>query len=172
MFETPTSRASTINTQQSLILGLVAADCIAAVLIAVYLQSAWELYPCPLCILQRYFFIALGSFALFSMLLKPGKLRNFSTGFCLLLALGGGAAAAWHVWILHHPAAGCGRDAVGEFINGLPMAQWFPSVFYATGSCIDEIPPVLGMSFPVWALILFSMAALVLALALIRRLRA
>ncbi|MBX7229943.1 MAG: disulfide bond formation protein B [Burkholderiaceae bacterium] len=172
MFETPTSRANTVNTHHSLILGLVATDCIAAVIIAVYLQSAWELYPCPLCILQRYFFIALGLFSLFSLLLKPGKLRDFSSAFCLLLALGGAAAAAWHVWILHHPAADCGRDAVGEFINGLPMAQWFPSVFYATGSCIDEIPPVLGMSFPVWALILFSLSALVLAASLLRRLRA
>ena len=172
MFETRNPRADKVNAQQTLFFAFIAMDCIAAVIIAVYLQSAWELYPCPLCILQRYFFIALGVAALLGMVSKRGGLRDGWSTLCLLLALGGSAVAGRHVWILQHPEAGCGRDAVGEFVNGLPMAQWFPSVFYATGSCIDEIPPVLGVAFPVWALILFSLTALVLAVALVQRIRA
>ncbi|MFC3148716.1 disulfide bond formation protein B [Piscinibacterium candidicorallinum] len=133
--------------------------CIAALASAVILQKAWNLYPCPLCILQRYAFIALAAACVLALFWRP------ATWLAGLAALSGLGVAGFHLYRLAVPSEACGRDAVEAFVNGLPMAQWAPSWFAATGLCSDPIPPVLGISFPGWAFILFLLCGAALAVA-------
>jgi protein dithiol:quinone oxidoreductase len=168
MFETRNPIAERRSAQQSLVLGIASAASIGAVLIAVYLQDAWQLYPCPLCILQRYAFLAVAMAGALALLVKRGWLRDGLTGLTLAFSLAGLAVVGRHIWLILNPAEGCGRDRVAEFVNSLPMAQWLPGLFNATGNCIDEIPPVLGISFPVWALILFTLLVAALTTVLVR----
>ena len=142
--------------RQSWLLAVAVVLATAALLIALYLQQAWQLYPCPLCILQRYAFLALAISAAAALWCKRGRTRTTLTGASLLFCLAGLAAAGRHIWVLLHPAEGCGRDRLAELVNDWVVARWLPQLFAATGSCIDEIPPLLGLSLPVWALLLFG----------------
>ena len=128
--------------------------CIAPLAAAEYLQRWLDIAPCPLCVMQRYGFWVMGLFALFGLLL--GRLPRWADFLAALSGLAGAAVAAYHVSILMRPSAQCGVDPVENFVNRLPMAQWWPEMFAASGFCNAKLPLIFGLSFPVWGLITLS----------------
>ena len=128
--------------------------CVAPLAAAVYLQRWLDIAPCPLCVMQRYGFWVMGLFALFGLLL--GRLPRWADFLAALSGLAGAAVAAYHVSILMRPSAQCGVDPVENFVNRLPMAQWWPEMFAASGFCNAKLPLIFGLSFPVWGLITLS----------------
>jgi len=122
--------------------------------VAAYLQYAWSLNPCSLCIAQRYafFFIGLSGILLCA---AGSKFRSFAIGMAALAALCGLAVAARNLWVQRFPSPSCGIDALSAFLNNLPWVSLWPTMFEATGLCSDVIPNVLGVSFPGWALLGF-----------------
>ncbi len=142
--------------------------CIAPLAAAEYLQRWLDIAPCPLCVMQRYGFWVMGLFALFGMVV--GRLPRWADLLAAFAGLAAAAVAAYHVSILMRPSAQCGIDPVENFVNRLPMAQWWPDMFAASGFCNAKLPLIFGLSFPVWALITLSAtAALWLVLWLKRR---
>ena len=125
--------------------------CVAPLAAAEYLQRWLDIAPCPLCVMQRYGFWVMGLFALFGLLL--GRLPRWADFLAALSGLAGAAVAAYHVSILMRPSAQCGVDPVENFVNRLPMAQWWPEMFAASGFCNAKLPLIFGLSFPVWGLI-------------------
>ena len=128
--------------------------CVAPLAAAEYLQRWLDIAPCPLCVMQRYGFWVMGLFALFGLLL--GRLPRWADFLAALSGLAGAAVAAYHVSILMRPSAQCGVDPVENFVNRLPMAQWWPEMFAASGFCNAKLPLIFGLSFPVWGLITLS----------------
>ena len=128
--------------------------CVAPLAAAEYLQRWLDIAPCPLCVMQRYGFWVMGLFALFGLLL--GRLPRWADFLAALSGLAGAAVAAYHVSILMRPSAQCGIDPVENFVNRLPMAQWWPEMFAASGFCNAKLPLIFGLSFPVWGLITLS----------------
>ena len=128
--------------------------CVAPLAAAEYLQRWLDIAPCPLCVMQRYGFWVMGLFALFGLLL--GRLPRWADFLAALSGLAGAAVAAYHVSILMRPSAQCGVDPVENFVNRLPMAQWWPEMFAASGFCNVKLPLIFGLSFPVWGLITLS----------------
>ena len=128
--------------------------CGAPLAAAEYLQRWLDIAPCPLCVMQRYGFWVMGLFALFGLLL--GRLPRWADFLAALSGLAGAAVAAYHVSILMRPSAQCGVDPVENFVNRLPMAQWWPEMFAASGFCNAKLPLIFGLSFPVWGLITLS----------------
>ena len=128
--------------------------CVAPLAAAEYLQRWLDIAPCPLCVMQRYGFWVMGLFALFGLLL--GRLPRWADFLAALSGLAGAAVAAYHVSILMRPSAQCGVDPVENFVNRLPMAQWWPEMFAASGFCNAKLPLIFGLSFPVWWLITLS----------------
>lgn len=128
--------------------------CVAPLAAAEYLQRWLDIAPCPLCVMQRYGFWGMGLFALFGLLL--GRLPRWADFLAALSGLAGAAVAAYHVSILMRPSAQCGVDPVENFVNRLPMAQWWPEMFAASGFCNAKLPLIFGLSFPVWGLITLS----------------
>ena len=128
--------------------------CVAPLAAAEYLQRWLDIAPCPLCVMQRYGFWVMGLFALFGLLL--GRLPRWADFLAALSGLAGAAVAAYHVSILMRPSAQCGVDPVENFVNRLPMAQWWPEMFAASGFCNAKLPLMFGLSFPVWGLITLS----------------
>ncbi len=51
----------------------------------------------------------------------------------------------------------------------MPTAKWLPQVFESDGLCTAPLPPVLGVSIPLWSLIWMVILALTLVVAMIRR---
>ena len=53
----------------------------------------------------------------------------------------------------------CLADPLGNFVNTLPSANWWPEYFFATGGCADKYPPILGITVAAWSLLWFGLFA-------------
>lgn len=122
-----------------------------ALAFAWYLQNVKDLAPCPLCIMQRFGFWALGLFALVGLLV--GSLGRVGNGLAALCGLGALGVAGYHNWKLLQPKFECGIDPVQNFVNVLPTAKIWPDMFMATGMCGAKLPSYFGVSIPLWSLI-------------------
>lgn len=135
---------------------LIAGLAFGAVGVAAALQAAWHLQPCTMCILQRYAFLVIGFLALGRLRYADGSAALVSRAVSNLAAAVGLLASLRIQWVISVPSATCGRDKVAAFLNNLPWVDTWPSLFEATGVCGDPVPPVLGLSFHGWALMLFT----------------
>ncbi len=144
----------------------IALTCYALVGIALYFQHAKDMYPCALCILQRFAFLFAGSFALVGALVTKPKPWTI---LALVSALAGVGVVGKHLYGIYNPAFGCGVDPVQNFVNTLPTADLLPALFYADGLCSDKFAPILGLSIPVWSALWFVFLSAALVLALVRR---
>ena len=157
--------------RERMLLVLLGLICVGLVAGALYLQFVEHEDPCPLCIIQRYFFLLIAIFAFLGARLRGwGGVRLLEL-LALLSAAGGIATAARHVFVQSHPNFSCGFDALQPLVDGLPPAHWLPSVFKVAGLCETPYPPILGISLPGWSLIGFVVAFVALALSLWRNRR-
>lgn len=148
----------TINPRH--ILAAVAFFCFALLAYAWILQYGPEKQqPCPLCVLQRYAYILLGTVALAGALHRHVAYALSAT----VIAISGAGLALWQV-LKGAEMLSCQRDPIGIFVNGLPTADWFPEYFFANGGCADKYV-TLGLPVPIWSLICFGVLILVCAFA-------
>ena len=133
---------------------LAAVSCVLFLSVALYLQLVKQMYPCPLCIIARYVYIAVFLVCLVTAL-WPAKItaQRLGAGLAGLIALGGVGLGLYHQWVLAHPAESCGIDPTKTLLNQIFTAQWLPNVFYASGMCSDVYPPFLGIQIPMWSLL-------------------
>jgi disulfide bond formation protein DsbB len=160
-----------LRRERSLLI-LLALVCVALVGGALYLQFVEHQDPCPLCIIQRYFYLLIAIFAFLGARLRGWGGVRLLEFLALLSALGGIVTAARHVFVQSHPNFSCGFDALQPIVDGLPPAHWLPSVFKVSGLCETAYPPLVGISLPGWSLIGFVLAFIALASSLWRRRRA
>ena len=136
-----------------------------------YLQHVENLEPCPLCILQRYAFIATGLVALIAAIHGPGGLGRWLYSVVIVVAAGSGAIVAGRQsWLQHYPpkVLDCGPD-LAYMIDSFPIAQVLPKVFKGEGDCAKVAWKFLGLSIPEWALVWFALFIIGAVLALTRR---
>jgi protein dithiol:quinone oxidoreductase len=136
-----------------------------------YLQHVENLEPCPLCILQRYAFIATGLVALIAAIHGPGRLGRWLYSVLIVVAAGSGAIVAGRQsWLQHYPpkVLDCGPD-LAYMIDSFPIAQVLPKVFKGEGDCAKVAWKFLGLSIPEWALVWFALFIIGAVLALTRR---
>ena len=146
---------------------LVALACIGMLSVGMYLQLVLDMLPCPLCVLQRYAFIATAFFCLLTFVL-PNALLRAGAALGALASVTGAGIAIRHLWVKAHPTISCGIDPLETSLNKVFFANWFPAMFQADGLCTTEYDPILGLSIPQWALIWFTIFALVLAFIALR----
>ena len=142
---------------------VIALICLGLLGFAMYLQIVERMLPCPLCVLQRYAFVAI-FFSCLIALAMPRALHRIGFGLGLVSALAGVGVAGYHVWILAHPAVSCGIDPLETGLNKIFLAKAIPVFFKADGLCDTPYPPILGLSLPAWAMVWFVIFALVLGL--------
>ncbi len=154
----------------SLVGALVCAGLLAY---AYYLQYFEGQDPCPLCLVQRFFyygiFIALGVGALHG----PGRKGAIAYSVAaLVFAAGGLATAVRQVWLQHLPAdqvPACGPDLY-FMVENLPFARMLQLLLRGSGQCAEVHWTFLGLSIAEWSLAWFVLfAAFALALALRKR---
>jgi len=155
-----------------ILLALIGFICIGILTEAWYLQYGPGLQqPCPLCVLQRYTFLALAIVCLLAAAHGPQR-----TGMLIyaavadLLAGTGFGLALWQV-TKGASMGSCLSDPIGEFVNGLPSANWWPEYFFANGGCADKYPPILGLYVPQWSLVVFALFMGLITVALLAILR-
>jgi len=153
-------------------LAYLAGFCVCAALIgfALYLQYVVGEDPCPLCMLQRIAFMAMGAVFLVAAIHAPG--RTGALVYCALLVLfaGFGAVVAGrHVWLQSLPKhlvpeCGPGLDFI---LSRFPLSKALDLILRGSGECAEKGWTFLGLSIAGWALVWFVIlgtGALVLTL--------
>jgi disulfide bond formation protein DsbB len=154
-------------TSRNLLLAIAFAS-FALIGVALYLQHAQGMLPCPLCVIQRYLFLAIGVCSLAGAL--GGKVR-LGAGLALLGALGGLGVVGKHLYVLANPGFSCGIDPMETILNKIPTAEYLPWLFQADGLCQDARDTLLGLSIPQWSAAWFVLLTVALAWVLARRSR-
>lgn len=125
---------------------------------ALFAQYGLGLEPCPLCILQRIAVIGMGLLFLLALLHDPRRGGARIYGALLGLVAGGGiAVAARHVWIQAQPpgtVAECGAS-LDYMLDVLPPGEVLMKVLKGSGECSKLDWSFLGLSMPAWVLIAF-----------------
>ena len=132
--------------------------CLALLGIALYFQHVMGLDPCPLCIIQRIFLIALGAIMLLAAIHNPHHLgRRIYGGLILVLAALGVAVAGRHVWLQNLPpdqVPACG-PGLEYLLQTFPPMDALKLVFEGSGECAEVQWTFLGLSIPGWTLVMF-----------------
>jgi protein dithiol:quinone oxidoreductase len=133
--------------------------CFALLAYALYVQFQLFIDPCPLCVLQRVAFIALGIVFAIGALHGPTSARGRRIYGVLasIPAMVGVGIAGWHVWLQMQPPqamASCGMGWEG-MVQTLPLHQAVMRAFTGTGDCAEVDWVFLGLSMPTWTLFWF-----------------
>lgn len=125
---------------------------------AYYLQHVQLLDPCPLCILQRMVFMAMGVLFLVGGVhdARGWGGRAYALVVAFLGVLGAGIAGR-HIYLQglppeQLPECGPGLDYM---LETLPFTEALVKVFTGSGECAEVSWTFLGLSMPAWALIWF-----------------
>jgi disulfide bond formation protein DsbB len=127
---------------------------------ALYLQYVLRQEPCPLCMIQRVIFIAIGIVFFVAALHNPKRIATFGySGLITLLALTGVAVAGRHIWIQHLPkdkVPACGPGL--EFmLQNFPMADVWQELMHGSGECAAKGWTFLTLGIPEWSLLSYVM---------------
>jgi disulfide bond formation protein DsbB len=142
-----------------------AAACLLLVAVALYLQHVKDMLPCPLCVIQRYLFLAV---ALGCVIGAFGRKPKIGAALGLAAALGGLGVAAKHLYVLANPGFSCGIDPMTTALNRIPTATYLPWLFEADGLC-EKAEMFIGLSVPQWAAVWFAILAATMIWVLARR---
>ena len=130
--------------------------CIALLGYAYYLQYVKGLEPCPLCMVQRFFFYAVMALFILAALHGPrGRGASIYAALITLFAAGGAAAAGRQVWLQHLPpdkVPQCGPDLF-FMLENFPLSRTWEKLFYGTGECAQVDWTFLGLSIAGWSLV-------------------
>ncbi len=130
---------------------------IAALGTGYYIQHGLGVQPCPLCIVQRLAFVAVGIAALLGLVLAARRTASMIVAVITsLLAMAGAGVAAWHLWIKANPpeSFSCGRP-FAWMIENMPLTDVLPKLFKGEADCLQDTWTLLGLGIPHWSLLLF-----------------
>jgi protein dithiol:quinone oxidoreductase len=131
-------------------------SCVCLIGYALYLQLVKSLLPCPLCIVQRLAFWLIGLTGLAAFFHFSTGARGVYSGLIAVFAFIGALVALRHAWLVRYPQAfECGISPEEEFLNALPLARWWPSMFEANGDCADVSWKFASLTLPDWSAIFF-----------------
>ncbi|MFN0163425.1 MAG: disulfide bond formation protein B [Burkholderiales bacterium] len=142
--------------------------CSGLIAFAIYLEKVVGLEPCPLCMLQRVAFVALGLVLLIGALHGPARLgARVYGGIATLAALTGAGLALRHVWLQFNPplSVSCAGDFYSQ-LERLPIGRLIANALRATGDCAKVDWTFLGLSIAEWSLAwftIFSVACIAMA---------
>lgn len=151
------------------ILFAISSICFALIAVALYLQHIQDMMPCPLCVIQRYMFLAIGVCTLVAAI--SGKVRE-GTVLALLAAIGGLVTVGKHLYVIANPGFSCGIDPMETVLNKIPTAEYLPWLFRANGLCEGATDSLLGLAIPQWSALWFVILTVLLAFVLLRKQRA
>ncbi len=117
-----------------------------------------ELIPCPLCITQRVFIVAVGLVGLLGFIHNPsGWGRKIYGGLGALLAIIGGGFSSRQLYLQNLPAdqaPACG-PGVGYLLENFPLMEALSVLLRGDGNCAEVAWTFLGVSIPGWTLVAF-----------------
>ncbi|MGE0876514.1 MAG: disulfide bond formation protein B [Burkholderiales bacterium] len=129
-----------------------------------WLQYFDDQQPCPLCLIQRGFYIGVLVVLVLAALHGPGRAGAIVYSvFAFLFAAGGAGVAARQVWLQHLPpdkVPQCGPDLY-FMLDNLPLGRVIEKLIQGSGECAEVKWRFLGLSIAEWSLACFVLLALV-----------
>jgi disulfide bond formation protein DsbB len=122
----------------------------------IYLEYIEGLDPCPLCMMQRIWFVLTGAIAYASLLHNPRW--GIYPVFSALAAAVGGYFSIKQLWLQSLPAdqvPACGPN-LDYMIEVFPLADILVAMTQGTGDCAEVAWSLVGISIPGWALLGFA----------------
>ena len=144
--------AASSDRNTSRVLWAMAAACVVALGLALIAQYAWDMRPCPWCVLQRLLYVVIAVLCAIGAAAPP--LRRPLVGVSLLFAVAGIASALYQHTVAA-ASSSCNLTLADKIIGALKLDALLPSIFSATASCAEADVSVLGVPFAYWSLTLF-----------------
>ncbi|MBC6906242.1 disulfide bond formation protein B [Saccharophagus sp. K07] len=142
---------------------LIFLGCTGLILTGLYMQYFMDLYPCPLCITQRIFIIAVGLTGLLGFIFNPqAKGRKIFGILGVLFAILGGSFSTRQLWLQSLPpdqVPACGPD-ISYLLENFPLMDALSVLLRGDGNCAEVVWTFLGISIPGWTLVAFIGLAL------------
>lgn len=125
--------------------------------------------PCFLCWTQRFGFALVMLTSVAFMIKTPTRIATKVTSYVvtMLSAFFGIGVALRHMYIIKNPESatcGFGPDMVFDM---MPFMDAIMQFFIGSSSC-TKVEGILGVPFPVWALMLFSLVALLCLIGVVK----
>lgn len=136
---------------------LLILSCVALEGTALYFQHGMGLKPCVMCIYERVALFAILIAGIIGYLApKLAFVRWFALGLGLFGSIKGISLAIKHTDYQLNPGPWNQCSPFVNFPETLPLNQWLPAVFEATGDCGKITWQFLGLSMPQWLIGVFA----------------
>ena len=152
------------------VLSAIAAVAFGALAAALVSQHAFDMQPCPWCVLQRLIFTAIGVVALVGLAWTSTVGSRVVALGTMALAGAGIAAALWHYFVAA-TSTSCNLTLADRIMSASGLSSLLPEVFEARATCADAAVSLLGVPYVLWALALFVVIEFAAATLLVRALR-
>ncbi|MCK9509224.1 MAG: disulfide bond formation protein B [Pigmentiphaga sp.] len=140
-------------------------SCVAGLAIALISQHVFEMLPCAWCVFQRVLICVIGVLALLALLTRSQRrVSSGLAGVAALVSLGGMVSAIYQNQVAAKLES-CDQTFADRFMTASGLDANFPSVFGIWASCADAKVDLLGVSYDIWALLLFALLAVMTAVA-------
>lgn len=130
--------------------------CAGLLAFAYYLQYVDGQEPCPLCMVQRVAYYALGVVFLVAALHGPARSGVMCYGVtAFMVAALGAAVAARHVWLQHLPpdqVPACG-PGLEYMLKKFPLGDVLQKILTGSGECAKSDWKLLSLSIAEWSLV-------------------
>ena len=125
---------------------------------ALFLQYVKHQDPCPLCMVQRFIFIAIMLVFALAALHGPKRLgERIYAALVIAFSLFGVAVASRHIWIQNLPkdqVPSCGPD-LNYMLDNFPMADVLKELLHGSGECASKGWTFLTLGIPEWSLLCY-----------------
>jgi len=152
----------------ALALGVV---CVGLVGASLFVQHVLDVEPCPLCIVQRFIYLALIPVFLGAAVAKRhGKVQRSLLWGATVLTLTGLVVAGYQTDLqLVPPAVTASCSAgLGYMLDTMAVSEVLAQLLHAGGDCADTSFRILGLTLAQASLIIFTIFAALLARLLLR----
>lgn len=159
---------NTLTTRKLALAGFLI--CAGLIGFALYLQYYQNLEPCPLCMIQRLCYYALGGVFLIAAIHGAGHIgTRIYASIALLAAAAGIGFSSRHVWLQWNPPDynACTADLFFQ-LKQYPVLRVLDRAIQATGDCAKVDWTLLGLSIAEWSLIWFVLLALLAVVVFMR----
>jgi protein dithiol:quinone oxidoreductase len=158
-------------TRVAVLLGVACTGLVGA---SFYVQHVLGVEPCPLCIIQRFTYLALAVICLGAAVApRDSSLQRGLIWFAALLTLGGFGVAGYQTHLQLAPPAltGSCSASLSYMLETLSVTDVLAQLLNAKGDCSDTSFKVLGLTLAQGSLLIFTSFALLLGTVLVRRRR-
>ncbi len=145
---------------------LMALTALALELTALWFQHVMKLQPCVMCIYERCALFGILAASLVGAIAPKTPLRFVAMIIWVYSAVRGLQLSWEHTMLQLHPSPFSVCPFKVDFPTWLPLDQWVPQVFVATGDCSVRQWQFLTLDMPQWLIGIFA-AYLVMAVLVI-----